>query len=108
MAAALPGAVAEVKALTRDLPVTKMCKVMASAEEQYEKWKDKDPQIAGGYLDQMRKCAIELAKWLGVDKGFEQKDNHITFTVRWNKGISEPADNVNPPRANVTELGENV
>lgn len=66
---ALPQAIAEVKALTRDLPITKMCKIMEEAETQFNKHKEEDPHLAGAYLDQMRKCAIEMAKWLGIDNG---------------------------------------
>jgi len=83
---AIPGAVAEVRALTRDLPITKLCRVMQSAEAQYEKFKDSDPQLAGGYLDQMRKCAVEMAKWLGLDKGIGVQDNSLRITVNWRKG----------------------
>lgn len=86
VAAALPLAEAEVRALTRDLPISKLCKVMESAEAQYERWKDRDPQIAGGYLDQMRKCAVEMAKWLGIDKGLGVQDNALRITVSWRKG----------------------
>jgi hypothetical protein len=81
--AAIPQAVAEVKALTRDLPITSLCKVMQEAEEQYNKWKNKDPQLAGGYLDQMRKCAVEMAKWLGIDKGIVGQEKEIRITVDW-------------------------
>ena len=84
--AAIPGAVAEVKALTRDLPITSLCKVMEEAEAQYHRHKDMDPHLAGGYLDQMRKCAIEMAKWLGIDKGLGVQDNTIKFEVEWRKG----------------------
>lgn len=83
---AIPGAIEDVKALTRDLPISKMCKVMSSAEKQYEKHKDSDPHLAGGYLDQMRKCAIEMAKWLGIDKGLGVQDNTVRFEVEWRKG----------------------
>ncbi len=82
VAATLPAAVAEVKELTKNLPISKLCKVMESAEAQYNKHKDTDPQLAGGYLDQMRKCAVEMAKWLGLDKGLSVQDNAITITVR--------------------------
>ena len=83
---ALPGAIAEVKALTRDLPITSLCKVMQEAEKQYNKHKDLDPQLAGGYLDQMRKCAVEMAKWLGIDKGLGLQDNSVKFEVVWRDG----------------------
>lgn len=81
--AAIPQAVAEVRQLTRDLPITSLCKVMQAAESQYERYKDTDPQLAGGYLDQMRKCAVEMAKWLGIDKGIVGQDNEIRITVDW-------------------------
>lgn len=84
--AAMPHAVAEVKELTRNLPISKMCRVMEAAEEQYERHKDLDPHLAGGYLDQMRKCAIEMAKWLGIDKGLGVQDNTVRFEVEWRKG----------------------
>jgi predicted transcriptional regulator len=83
---AMPGAIAEVKALTRDLPITKLCRVMQAAESQYERYKDDDPQLAGGYLDQMRKCAVEMAKWLGLDKGLGVQDNTLRITVNWRRG----------------------
>lgn len=86
VAGAIPGAVAEVKALTRNLPITKLCRVMESAESQYERYKDTDPQLAGGYLDQMRKCAVEMAKWLGLDKGLGVQDNELRIRVEWRKG----------------------
>jgi transcriptional regulator with XRE-family HTH domain len=84
--AAIPGAVAEVRALTRDLPITSLCKVMEEAEKQYARFKDDDPHLAGGYLDQMRKCAIEMAKWLGIDKGLGVQDTSVKFEVEWRKG----------------------
>ncbi len=62
-----PKALAEVKAVTKDLTLTKMAKVLSECEMQYNSLKDTDPQIAGGYLAQMRQTLVEMAKWLGVE-----------------------------------------
>lgn len=112
VAAYTPVVVAEVRQLTRDLPITSLCKVMEQSEKQYEKWKDRDPQLAGGYLDQMRKCAVEMAKWLGIDKGISMQDNSLHVIVDWG---SEPTENVEqetkPPgllREPPSKPGENV
>lgn len=83
---AMPAAVAEVQALSRNLPISKMCKVLEEAEAQYMRYKDDQPQVAGGYLDQMRKCILEMGKWLGLDKGLGVQDNTVRFEVEWRKG----------------------
>ncbi len=67
--AALPGAVREVKEISQGLAVRGMIKVLDESELQYEKLKDSTPQLAGHYLELMRKAVMEIGGWLHMSEG---------------------------------------